>query len=794
MEHSHARLGASPHGEQDPRVAKDPVCGMTVDLSTARWRHEHAGLTYYFCSQRCMTRFAAEPTRYLTSAPPPTSPGSAAATTTAAGGEYFCPMDPDVVSARPGSCPKCGMALQRRILTAADAAAEVDPELHAITWRFWFSTALTLPLMALAMFGPMTGGLSTPARDWLELMLATPVVIIGAAPFFQRAARSLVTGHLNMFTLIALGIGIAYGASIATSLFPAFFGQVAHSSGGPPPVYYEAAAAITALVLLGQVLELRARGRSGAAIRALLDTAPKTARIVNADGTETDLPLEGVAAGNLLRVRPGEKVPVDGVIVDGHSAVDESLVSGEPLPVEKHPGDKVIGATLNGVGGFLMRAERVGRDTMLGQIVRMVAEAQRSRAPIQRLADRVAAYFVPAVIAIAALTFAIWYVAGPAPRLPNAIVTAVAVLIIACPCALGLATPMAVMVATGRGATAGVLVRNAEALERLERVDTLVIDKTGTLTAGRPRLVAVLPAPGFTESEVLRHAASLERSSEHPLGEAIVAGARERGLQLVKATDFRALPGLGIEGLVDGHRVAVGRDGVGGAPLAAELAGQLGQLRAAQTVVVVRVDAQVAGLLGVADPIKPTTPAALRQLHDAGMRIVMLTGDHRVTAEAVARELAIDEVRAEVLPDGKAEVVRVLRGARRSDDPRRSGGRVVAMAGDGINDAPALAEADVGIAMGTGTDVAMQSAGITLVKGDLTGIVRARNLSRAAMRNMRQNLFFAFFYNVLAIPLAAGVLYPWWGLLLSPLIASAAMSASSVSVVLNALRLHRLRL
>jgi Cu+-exporting ATPase len=657
-----------------------------------------------------------------------------------------------------------------------------------MTWRLWLCAALTIPLMLLAMSGAMSaamlGGLNAQWRGWLELLLTTPVVIWGAAPFFKRGAQSVVNRHLNMFTLIALGVGIAYGASVATTLFPVFFARAANNPTGAAPVYYEAAAVITTLILLGQMLELRARGRSGAAIRALLGTAPKTARLVNADGRETDLPLERVAVGDLLRVRPGEKVPVDGVIVDGHSALDESLVSGEPLPVEKHPGDQVIGATLNGAGGFLMRAERIGRDTMLGQIVRMVAEAQRSRAPIQRLADSVAAWFVPAVIAIAALTFAVWYLIGPAPRLPNAIVTAVAVLIIACPCALGLATPMAVMVATGRGAAAGVLVRNAEALERMEHVDSLVIDKTGTLTTGRPRLLTVVAAEGFGESEVLRLAASLERSSEHPLGAAIVAGARERALQLAKAADFRAIPGIGIEGRVDGHRVVVGRDRPGDSALAAELAGRLDQLRTTQTVIVVLVDERAAGLLGVADPIKPTTPEALRELRDAGLRIVMLTGDHRLTAEAVARELGIDEVRAEVLPGAKAEVVRELRAA----------GRVVAMAGDGINDAPALAAADVGIAMGTGTDVAMHSAGITLIKGDLTGIVRARNLSRAAMRNMRQNLFFAFVYNILGIPLAAGLLYPWFGILLSPMIASAAMSASSLSVIINALRLRRVRL
>jgi Cu+-exporting ATPase len=538
------------------------------------------------------------------------------------------------------------------------------------------------------------------------------------------------------------------------------------------------------LVLLGQVLELRARSRSGDAIRALLGTAPKTARAVNPDGGEIDVLLERVAVGDLLRVRPGEKIPVDGVIIDGHSALDEALISGEALPIEKHPGEHVIGATLNGAGSFLMRAERVGRDTMLGQIVRMVAEAQRSRAPIQRLADRVSAWFVPAVLAIAAITFGVWYIVGPAPRFPNAILAAVAVLIVACPCALGLATPMAVMVATGRGATAGVLVRNAAALERLEQVDALVVDKTGTLTAGRPRLLTILPAEGFDESELLRFAASLERSSEHPLGAAIVDGARERALQLEKTTEFSTIPGIGVSGLVDAHRVTVGRDRPGDSTLAPELAGRLDELRRTQTAIIVQLDGRVSGLLGVADSIKPTTPQALGELRGAGLRIVMLTGDHRVTAEAVARELRIDEVHAEVLPSAKAEVVRKLRAA----------GHVVAMAGDGINDAPALAAADVGIAMGTGTDVANQSAGITLVKGDLTGIVRARNLSRAAMRNMRQNLFFAFIYNILGIPIAAGLLYPWFGLLMSPMIASAAMSASSISVVTNAFRLRHARL
>jgi Cu+-exporting ATPase len=682
----------------------------------------------------------------------------------------------------------CGMALEPRILTAVDAARAADPELREMTRRVWFSAAFTVPLMLLAMstdmFPSVPGWLDPRLMVWFQLGLATPVVGWAAAPFFKRGTRSVLNRTLNMFTLIALGVGITYGASVAAVVFHAFLIPVAHNPMGAVPVYFEAAGVITTLVLLGQVLELRARSRSGDAIRALLGAAPKTARVINAHGAETDVPLDRVVIGDLIRVRPGEKVPVDGVIIDGYSALDEALISGEAFPVEKQPGDHVIGGTLNGAGGFLMSADRVGRDTMLGQIVRMVAEAQRSRAPIQRLADRVSAWFVPAVFVIAAITFGVWYFVGPPPQLPNAILRAVAVLIVACPCALGLATPMAVMVATGRGAAAGVLVRNATALERLEQVDALVVDKTGTLTAGRPRLLTIVPEGRFDESELLRLAASLERSSEHPLAAAIVDGAQERALRLGKVADFRVIPGVGVSGLVDGHQVAVGRDRSGDSALTEGLASTLGKVRGTQTAIIVQIDGRVAGLLGVADPIKPTAAQALRDLRHAGLRIVMLTGDHRVTAEAVARELGIDEVHAEVLPGAKAEVIRELHGA----------GRIVAMAGDGINDAPALAAADVGIAMGTGTDVANQSAGISLVKGDLSGIVRARKLSRVAMRNMRQNLFFAFIYNILGIPLAAGLLYPWFGIFLSPMIASAAMSASSISVVVNALRLRHVRL
>jgi len=714
---------------------------------------------------------------------PPAPPAPAARVT-----EYVCPMHPQVVRSEPGNCPICGMALEPR--TASLEEAE-NPELADMSRRFWFGTTLALPVFLLAMaadLAPQLAGrfLSHAAIQWVEFLLATPVVLWGGWPLFQRGWASLVNRSLNMFTLIALGVGVAWGYSVVALVAPGLF-PPALRMHGVVPVYFEAAAVITALVLLGQVLELRARSRTSAAIKMLLGLAPKTARVVRPDGREEDLPLEHVQPGDVLRVRPGEKVPVDGVVLEGASALDESLVTGESIPVEKAPGDRLIGATVNGTGGLLMRAERVGADTLLAQIVRMVSEAQRSRAPIQRLADVVAAWFVPTVVAVAVLTFVIWALVGPEPRLGHAVVNAVSVLIIACPCALGLATPMSIMVGTGRGATSGVLIKHAEALEVMEKVDTLVVDKTGTLTEGRLRLMTVTAAPGFDEDEILRLGAALERASEHPLAAAIVAGAEARGLVLPEVKAFRSITGRGVVGEVEARTVALGNQGLmdeqklvlGG------LAEQADALRSeGQTVMFVAVDGKAAGLVGVADPVKDTTPEALRLLGQEGIQVVMLTGDNRVTAEAVAKRLGIERVQAEVLPDQKSEVVKRL----------QAEGRVVAMAGDGINDAPALAQAQVGVAMGSGTDVAMESAGITLVKGDLRGIVRARQLSRATMRNIRQNLFFAFVYNTLGVPVAAGVLYPFFGLLLSPMIAAAAMSFSSVSVVGNALRLNRMRL
>jgi len=700
--------------------------------------------------------------------------------------EWTCPMHPEVVRDRPGNCPKCGMALEPREASAQD---EGNPELADMTRRFWVSLLLAAPLLLLTMGDMLPGrpfrALAAPrALQWIELLLATPVVLWCGWPFFVRAWQSLVNRSLNMFTLIGLGVAVAYVYSLIAVFVPAAFPTSLRGEGGAVDVYFEAAAVIVALVLLGQVLELRARSRTGAAIKALLGLAPKTARRLGENDSETDVPLDEVQPGDLLRVRPGEKVPVDGTVMEGTSALDESMVTGEPIPVEKQPGDRVIGATINGTGSLVMRADKVGAETLLAQIVRMVSEAQRSRAPIQKLADVVAGYFVPAVVGIAALTFVIWGLLGPEPRLVHGLVNAVAVLIIACPCALGLATPMSIMVATGKGASVGVLFKNAEAIEILRKVDTLVVDKTGTLTEGRPKLAVIEPCEGWGDRDVLRLAASLERASEHPLAAAIVAGAAERGVELSKADDFESVTGKGVTGGVDGRRVVLGN-----MALLRELkvdAGRLAQraeaLRAeGQTVMLIAIDGRPAGLLGVADPVKATTPEAIRALHDDGIRLVMLTGDSRTTAEAVARRLRIDEVVAEVLPDQKAEAVKRLQGE----------GRIVAMAGDGINDAPALAQAQVGIAMGTGTDVAMESAGVTLVKGDLGGIVRARRLSRATMRNIRQNLFFAFVYNALGVPVAAGILYPVFGLLLSPMIAAAAMSFSSVSVVGNALRLRR---
>ena len=702
--------------------------------------------------------------------------------------EYTCPMHPEIVRPGPGFCPICGMALEPRTVTATE---EENPELRDMTRRFWISLILTVPLLAIAMVDMLPGmpiehTLPAGWLPWIELLLATPVVLWGGWPFFQRGWASIVNRSTNMFTLIAMGTGVAYLFSLTATIFPGVFPSSFRDMSGNPPVYFEAAAAIVTLVLLGQVLELRARSRTGAAIRALLDLSPKTARILR-DGTEQDIPLDQVKPGDRLRVRPGEKIPVDGVVLEGTSTVDESMITGESMPVTKEPRSRVIGATVNATGSFVMRAEHVGSETLLARIVQMVSQAQRSRAPIQRLADRVAAWFVPAVIGIAVLTFIVWALLGPQPRLAHALVNAVAVLIIACPCALGLATPMAIMVGTGRGARAGVLIKNAEALEILEKVDTLVFDKTGTLTEGKPTVESVVAASGGNETELVRLAASLEQGSEHPLGSAIIAAAKENNIPMAGVSEFQSQPGLGISGKVDGRTVSVGNEKFFQQKSISfdALTQTAGDLRHnGQTVVFVAIDGKPAGLIGIADPIKPSTAQALRDLKAAGLRIVMLTGDSRGTAEAVAAKLGIDDFEAEILPDKKSEVVRRL----------QQEGRTVAMAGDGINDAPALAQADVGIAMGTGTDVAMESAGVTLVKGDLVGIVRARKLSQATMRNIRQNLFFAFIYNLLGVPIAAGVLYPFFGLLLSPILAAAAMSFSSVSVITNSLRLRKTEL
>ena len=777
---------------------RDPVCGMTVDPAGAKATAAHGGKTYYFCCVGCATKFRADPEHYLDASSPPAVERHAAhphakPSVTRAPAEHTCPMHPEIVRPGPGSCPICGMALEPR--TAA-AEQEENLELSSMTRRFWASVALTIPVLALGMSDVIPGQpvqrlLSMRAAGSVELLLATPVVLWGGWPFFERCWASLVNRSLNMFTLIALGAGTAYIYSVLAvlfpGLFPASFRHTPQEMQGELPVYFEAAAAITTLVLLGQVLELRARGRTSEAIRSLLKLSPKSARLVRADGTEIDVPLEHIQPGDQVRVRPGEKVPVDGIVVDGGSAVDESLVTGESMPVEKTADSRVIGGTTNGTGTFVMRVERVGSETLLAQIVRIVSEAQRSRAPVQRLADRVSSYFVPAVVFVAMVTFAAWTIWGPAPRMSHALLNAIAVLIIACPCALGLATPMAIMVGTGRGALAGILVKNAEALEILEKVDTLVVDKTGTLTVGRPRLAAVLALPGFDETRVIGLAATLERGSEHPLAAAILASAEERAIAPGDLADFHSRTGKGVTGLVDGRRAALGN-----VALFADLGISLGELesRGAQleagghTVVFVAAEKRPAGLIAVADPVKTTTPEAIERLRREGVRIVMLTGDSRATAEAVARQLKIDEVRAGVLPQQKNEIVKQL----------QAGGRIVAMAGDGVNDAPALAQADVGIAMGTGTDIAMESAGVTLLKGDLRGIARAIALSRATMKNVRQNLFFAFLYNSLGVPIAAGALYPFFGLLLSPILASAAMTFSSVSVIGNALRLHRVRL
>ncbi len=806
----------------------DPVCGMQVDPAKSTGSFEFKGTTYRFCGLRCLEKFKNDPDSFLSrAAPKPSAAKSSAPMPDAAAAplytcpmhpvirqdhpgscpkcgmalesvapiqpvsktEYVCPMHPQIIRAEPGNCPICGMTLEPRVVSVGD---EASPELVDMTLRFWISVALTLPLILIEMSDMMLGQPLAPAmpastRTWIELVLATPVVLWAGAPLFVRGWESIVNRSLNMFTLIGMGIGVAYGYSLFAAVFPNLFPDSFRGAEGVVPVYFEAAAAISALVLLGQVLELRARSNTTSAIKALLGLAPKTARVIRPDGREEDIPLDRVVPGDRLRVRPGEKVPVDGVVVEGTSSIDESMVTGEPIPVEKKPGDRLIGATVNGTGGFIMRAERVGSDTLLAQIVRMVSEAQRSRAPIQRLVDVVAAYFVPAVLLCAVVTFIVWAMVGPQPRMAYALVNAVAVLIIACPCALGLATPMAIMVGTGRGATAGVLIKNAEALEILEKVNTLVVDKTGTLTEGKPRLISVTALAGFTDADVLRLAASLERGSEHPLATAIVAGADERKLTLATAEDFKSVTGQGVTGRIEGRTVALGNEHMMralGVPFDAVSADADAQRKDGHTVMCVAIDGRPAGLIGVADPIKASTAEALKMLQEDGVKIVVLTGDNRITAAAVAKKLGIDLVEAEVMPDQKASVVKRL----------QSEGRIVAMAGDGINDAPALAQAQVGIAMGTGTDVAMESAGVTLVKGDLRGIAKARRLSRATMRNIRQNLFFAFFYNVLGIPLAAGVLYPAFGLLLSPVIASAAMSLSSVSVITNALRLKRVTL
>ncbi len=805
---------------------QDPVCGMTVDPAKAAGTSHYKGETYFFCSKGCKTKFDAHPEQYLT--PPdagaPASPAAASPAPTRPGDdtrEYTCPMDPEVRQVGPGSCPKCGMALEP--LSAAPLTAtewtcpmhpeivrdepgscpicgmaleprvvtleERNPELDDMQRRFRWSLVVTAPILAFMVSEflpgqPLQRALPPAVMTWSQFLLATPVVLWGGWPFFVRGWASVVNRHLNMFTLIALGVGAAYGFSVVATLAPGLFPPSFRTHGDQIGVYFEPAAVIVVLVLLGQVLELRARSRTSSAIKKLLGLAPTTARRIDDGGGEREVPLEQVRVGDRLRVKPGERVPVDGVLEDGSSTVDESMVTGEPIPVAKAAADPVTGGTVNGTGTFVMEAQRVGSDTLLAQIVRLVGEAQRSRAPIQRLADTVSGWFVPAVILAAIVTFAVWAVWGPEPRLAHALVNAVAVLIIACPCALGLATPMSIMVGTGRGAELGVLLRNAEALEVLEQIDTIVVDKTGTLTEGKPALTTIVTEPGMDEKDLLRLVASLERVSEHPLAAAIVRGAEERGIATTEVTDFRSVTGKGVVGTVDGRTVAIGN-----AALLADLgatadamAARADELRRnGETVMFVAVDGTAAALIGVADRIKATTGEAIRALHAEGLRIVMLTGDNRVTAEAVARAVGIDAVEAEVLPEQKAEVIKRL----------QAEGRRVAMAGDGINDAPALAQADVGIAMGTGTDVAMESAGVTLVQGDLRGIVRARRLSRATMRNIRQNLFFAFVYNVLGVPVAAGVLYPFFGLLLSPMIASAAMTFSSVSVIGNALRLRR---
>ncbi|MEC5292570.1 heavy metal translocating P-type ATPase [Aurantimonas sp. C2-6-R+9] len=777
--HQHGHASVSP----DDRTVKDPVCGMTVALDQGKPSREYSGETYYFCSQKCHDKFAADPESFLSGKPDRKEMPE--------GTIYTCPMHPEIEQVGPGDCPICGMALEPKGVPIGEEGP--NPELVDFSRRFWVGAALTVPLLIL-MMTPYLG--ITFFRElfgermslWIEVLLGTPVILWSGWPFFVRGYKSFKTMNLNMFSLISMGVGAAYLFSIVAVLFPQIFpAGFRDPETGSVGVYFEAAAVIVTLVLLGQVMELRAREQTGSAIRALLDMAAKTARVIRPDGTEEEIPLEEVVVGDRLRVRPGDKVPVDGEVVEGRSSIDESMISGEPVPVEKTPGDKVTGATINKNGSLVIEAKRVGKDTMLSQIVEMVANAQRSRAPIQKFADMVAGKFVPVVIGIAILSFISWAIWGPEPALAYGLVSAVAVLIIACPCALGLATPMSIMTATGRGAQAGVLIKNAEALERFAKVDTLIVDKTGTLTEGKPKLVAVLPESGHDEAEVLRLAASLERGSEHPLAEAIVAGAQERGVEMVSADDFEAVTGKGVKGVVDGKAVALGN-----AKLMVDLGldgGRLSETADArrdqgETVMFVVLEGKIAGLVSVADPVKETTPAALKALHKQGFRIIMATGDNERTAKAVAGRLGIDEIRADVLPEDKARIIKELQGE----------GRKVAMAGDGVNDAPALAQADVGIAMGTGADVAIESAGFTLVKGNLDGIVRARKLSRATMNNIKQNLFFALIYNAAGVPIAAGILYPFLGILIGPIFAAFAMSASSLSVVLNSLRLRRVKI
>ncbi len=758
--------------------AFDPVCGMTVDPAKTPHHAEHLGAAYHFCSAGCRTKFTADPDRYL---------HPKAGEPVPAGTIYTCPMHPQIRQEGPGSCPICGMALEPETITA-DAGP--NPEYADMRRRFWIGLALAAPVFVLEMGGHLLGHTFMVPRvtsDWIQFALATPVVLWCGWPFFQRGWASLVSRNLNMFTLIAMGVGVAYAYSVVAMLAPGLFPPALRGEGGLPPVYFEAAAVITVLVLLGQVLELRAREQTSGAIKALLNLAPKTARRVREDGTDEEVTLDLVHVADRLRVRPGEKIPVDGVILDGRVSIDESLVTGESMPVTKQADDKVVAGSINKTGSFVMRAEKVGADTLLSQIVQMVAQAQRSRAPIQRLADQVSGWFVPTVIAAALIAAAVWALVGPEPRFAYALVAAVSVLIIACPCALGLATPISIMVGVGRGAQAGVLIKNAEALERLEKVDTLIVDKTGTLTEGRPAVTAIHPVAGFDETELLRLAASLERGSEHPLADAILRAAKDRNITLSEARDFDSPVGRGVLGTVDGRKVLLGNPkflAEQGVPTSALEPDAEALRREGATAIFASVDGVLAGLLGIADPVKPTTDAAVRALKAEGVRLVMMTGDNRTTAEAVAKRLGIDEVEAEVLPQDKAAVVEKL----------RKEGRVVAMAGDGVNDAPALAAADVGVAMGAGADVAIESAGVTLLKGDLQGIVRARKLSRAVMRNIRQNLVFAFIYNAAGVPIAAGVLYPTFGLLLSPAIAAAAMALSSVSVISNALRLRAVKL